>query len=159
MTNLIVRRKPWDLPRPSTEPEPYRWMLWDPLRQMAPFWTEEPPARFTPDFEMKETREGLVIKADLPGIKEEDLELTLTGNRLTITGKRDVETEETTDTYYTCERSYGTFSRVFTLPEGIDTGHQIQAELQDGVLTLILPKKTELKPRRIVVKGTKIRSS
>src|SRR5207245_3094631 len=112
----------------------------------------EEAARFTPDFEIKETKDGFVFKADLPGIKEKDLEVTMTGNRLTISGTRQAEKEESTDTYYACERSYGSFTRAFTLPEGTDGGNHIRAELNDGVLTLLLPKKPELKPRRIDVK-------
>jgi HSP20 family protein len=71
--------------------------------------------RFVPDFEVKETKEGFVFKADVPGIKEKDLEITMTGNRLTISGKREAEMEERSDTYYACERSYGSFTRAFTL--------------------------------------------
>jgi HSP20 family protein len=121
---------------------------------MAPFWQEEQPARFVPDFEVKETKEGFLFKADVPGIKEKDLEITMTGDRLTITGKREAEMQETTDTYYACERSYGSFTRSFTLPEGTGSGDRIQAELYQGVLTLLLPKKPELQPRRIELKVT-----
>jgi HSP20 family protein len=121
---------------------------------MAPFWQEEQPARFVPDFEVKETKEGFLFKADVPGIKEKDLEVTMTGDRLTITGKREAETKETTDTYYACERSYGSFTRSFTLPEGTGSGDRIHAELHQGVLTLLVPKKPELQPRRIELKVT-----
>jgi HSP20 family protein len=121
---------------------------------MAPFWSEEQPARFAPDFEVKETKEGFVFKADVPGVREKDLEITMTGNRLTITGKREAEMAERTDTYYACERSYGSFTRAFTLPEGTDAGDRIRAELNQGVLTLLLPKKPELQPRRIELKVT-----
>jgi HSP20 family protein len=119
---------------------------------MAPLWPGEQQARFTPEFEVKETKEGFLFKADVPGIKEKDLEITMTGNRLTITGKREEDTEERTDTYYVCERSYGSFTRSFTLPEGTG-GDRIQAALNKGVLTLLLPKKPELQPRRIELKG------
>jgi len=153
MGNLILRRNGGELPRASTEGEPLRWMRWDPFREMSPAWPgEEQPVRFAPDFEVKETREGFVFKADVPGIKEKDLEITMTGNRLTISGKREAEVVEKTDTYYACERSYGSFTRAFTLPEGTDGGNQIHAELREGVLTLFLPKKPELQPRRIEVK-------
>lgn len=155
MTNLIVRTNPGDLPRFSTEREPFRWMGWDPFREMAPFWPgEEQPVRFAPDFEVKETKAGFVFNADVPGIKEKDLEITMTGNRLTISGKREVEMEDGTDTYYARERSYGSFTRAFTLPEGTDGGDHIRASLHEGVLTLLLPKKPELQPRRIEVKAT-----
>ena len=154
MANLIVRRNAADLHRHSTEAERSPWMHWDPFQRMAPFWQEEQPARFVPDFEVKETKEGFLFKADVPGIKEKDLEVTMTGDRLTITGKREVEMKETTDTYYACERSYGSFTRSFTLPEGTGSGDRIHAELNQGVLTLLLPKKPELQPRRIELKVT-----
>ncbi len=155
MVNLIVRRNSGELPRLSPEREPFPWMHWDPFRQMAPFWPgEEQPVRFTPDFEVKETKEGFVFKADVPGVKEKDLEVNMTGNRLTISGKREAEMEEKTDTYYACERSYGSFTRAFTLPEGTDGDNHSRAELKEGVLTLLLPKKPELQPRRIEVKVT-----
>jgi len=122
---------------------------------MAPFWPgEEQAARFTPDFEVKETKEGFVFKADLPGVKEKDLEITMTGNRLTISGKREAEKGESTDTYYARECSYGGFRRAFTLPEGTDSDNHSRAELKEGVLTLLLPKKPDLQPRRIEVKAS-----
>jgi HSP20 family protein len=153
MTNPIVRGNAADLPRVPSEGERVRWMHWDPFRQMAPFSTgEELPARITPDFEIKETKEGFVFKADLPGFKEKDIDITMTGNRLTISGKREAEKEEATDTYYARECSYGAFTRAFTLPEGTDGNDNIRAELASGVLTLHLPKRPELQPKRIEVK-------
>lgn len=152
MTNLIVRRNPGEFHLHSTEAARLPLMHWDPFQRMAPLWPGEQQARFTPEFEVKETKEGFLFKADVPGIKEKDLEITMTGNRLTITGKREEDTEERTDTYYVCERSYGSFTRSFTLPEGTG-GDRIQAALNKGVLTLLLPKKPELQPRRIELKG------
>jgi HSP20 family protein len=129
-------------------------MRWDPFRQMAPFLTgEEQPVRFTPDFEVKETKDGFVFKADVPGIKEKDIEISMTGNRLTISGVREADDEVNADIYYARECSYGGFTRAFTLPEGIDDKH-IRAELNQGVLMLLLPKKPEQQPRRIEVKVT-----
>ena len=153
MTNLIVRSG--EPPRTSTQGEPFHWTRFDPFRQMAPFSTgEEQPARFAPDFEIKETKDGFVFKADVSGVKEKDLEISMTGNRLTISGKREADKDESTDTYYACERSYGSFTRAFTLPEGTLAGNHIRAELNQGVLTLLIPKKPELQPRRIEVKVT-----
>ena len=155
MSNVIVRSNGGELPRIPTEGEPFHWTHWDPFHRIAPFLTgEAQPARFTPDFEIKETKDGFVFRADVPGIKEKDLEITMTGNRLTISGNREAETEEKTDTYFACERSYGSFTRAFTLPEDTDGGNHIRAELKEGVLTLLLPKKPELQPRRIEVKVT-----
>ena len=151
MANVNVRRNGGELPRVPAEDEALHWMRWDPFRQMASVPGEEQPARFTPDFEVKETKDGFVFKADVPGIKETDLEITLTGNRLTISGKREAEKAGNTDIYYARECSYGGFTRAFTLPEGTDGDNRIRAELDQGVLTLILPKKPELQPRRIEV--------
>ena len=155
MSNLIVRTNGGALPRIPTVGEQFHWMPWDPFRRMAPALArEEEPMRFTPDFEIKETLEGFVFKADVPGIDEKDLEITMTGNRLTISGKREAELEEKADTYYANERSYGSFTRAFTLPEGTHDGNDIRAELNEGVLRLLIPKKPELQPRRIEVKVT-----
>jgi HSP20 family protein len=155
MPKLIIRNNGGELPRLSAEGEPYHWAPWDPFREMAPYWPgEEQPVRFAPDFEVKETIEGFVFKADVPGIKEKDLEITMTGNRLTISGKREAEKDQSTDTYYARERCYGGFTRAFTLPDGTDGNHHIRAELNDGVLTLFLPKKPEVQPMRIEVKVT-----
>src|SRR5688572_5716714 len=154
MANVNVRRNGGELPRVPAEDEPFPWMRWDPFRQMASVPGEEQPARFTPDFEIKETKDGFVFKADVPGIKEKDLEITMTGNRLTISGKRESEKEERADIYYARECSYGVFTRAFTLPEGTDGNNQIRAELHQGVLMLFLPKRPELQPRRIDVQVT-----
>jgi HSP20 family protein len=108
-------------------------------------------AAFSPAFEVKETKEGFQFKADVPGVAEKDLDITRTGNRLTITGRRESEKEEKHETYYTCERSYGSFTRSFTLPDGIDGDH-IRADLKDGVLTLLVPKTPEAQPQKIALK-------
>jgi HSP20 family protein len=160
MTNLTVRGTAGSLPRPSTEGENLRWVHWDPFREMAPSSTgEDFLARFAPAFEIKETKDGFVFKADLPGFKEKDIEITMTGNRLTVSGKREAEKEETTDTFYARECCYGAFTRAFTLPEGTDGNDNIRAELTSGVLTLHLPKRPELQPKRIEVKvGSKSKS-
>ena len=124
----------------------------DPFSEMVPTWLGEETAGFTPAFEVKETAAGFVFKADLPGVKEADLDVKLVQNRLSVTGKREEEKTEKTDTYYTYERSYGTFTRSFTLPEGIDA-EKIKAELKEGVLTIEIPKKPEVMPKKISVKA------
>jgi HSP20 family protein len=124
-------------------------MRWDPFAEMTPFAGE---AAFAPAFDVKETKDAFVFKADLPGIQEKDLEVKLNQNRLSISGKREQEKTEKSDTFYTYERSYGSFARAFTLPEGVD-GDNIKAELKEGVLTLTLPKRPELQPKKIAVKA------
>ena len=93
---------------------------------------------------------GVRSVLDVPGIKQADLDVSLTGNRLTITGKREAEKEDKGDTYYTYERSYGSFTRSFTLPEGVNAS-AIRADLHDGVLSVVLPKTPEAQPKKIPV--------
>lgn len=139
---------------PSFE-EPFRAIRnmfgWDPFREMAPFTSLE-RATFAPAFEVKETNDAYVFKADLPGVKESDLEVHVTGNRLTVGGKRESEKEEKNERYYTYERTYGSFSRSFTLPAGVDVD-KCNAHLESGVLTLTVPKKPEGQSKKIDVKA------
>lgn len=133
--------------------EPYRMMRdllsWDPFREIAPFMPRE-PVGFAPTFEVKETKDGYVFKADVPGVKEGDLDISVTGNRLTIAGKRESEKEEKGDTYYSCERSYGSFQRTFTLPEGVDMS-SVHGDLDKGVLTLSIKKMPSAQTKKIPI--------
>jgi HSP20 family protein len=137
------------------ELEPFRLMRemlgWDPFREMSPLINTGAPV-FSPAFEVKETKESFVFKADLPGVQEKDLEVTLTGNRLNVAGKRESEKEQKEDTYYTYERTYGSFNRTFTLPEQIDGAH-IKAELKAGELTIVVPKTPAAVAKKIPVAG------
>jgi HSP20 family protein len=107
-------------------------------------------AEFAPAFEVKETKDAFVFKADLPGVKESDLEVSVVGNRLTLAGKREAEKEEKEETYYTFERTYGSFSRTFTLPSQLDTAN-VKAELKGGELTVIVPKEAAAVAKKIPV--------
>jgi HSP20 family protein len=135
--------------------DPLRYMRdlvnWDPFREMSPY-VPQAPTGFIPSFDVKETKDGYLFRADVPGVKESDIEVTLTGNRLTVSGKREFEKHEQSDTFYMFERSYGDFTRSFTLPEGIDA-NAVSADLKDGVLTLSLKRMPELQPKKIVVKS------
>jgi HSP20 family protein len=124
----------------------------DPFRELSRGFLGE-GGNFVPSFEVKETKDSFIFKADLPGLKEDDLEVSLSGNILTISGQRQEEKKDEGERYYAYERSYGSFTRSFTLPDGVDPEH-VQAELKDGVLTLVAPKKPEVQPKRIDVKGT-----
>lgn len=131
---------------------------WDPFREMEPFFFAQERA-FMPNFEVSETKDSYLFKADLPGIQESDLKLSLTGNRLTISGKRESTSEKKDDThkdatYYVCECSYGEFSRSFTLPDGADTEH-VKAELTNGELSIVIPKKPGAQTKQIPVQGGK----
>ncbi len=160
MANVTIRKQNGDKPIAATPTEqtwdPWRTMRsllsWDPFREMAPFPAfEERTIAFSPAFDIKETKEAYLFKADVPGIQDKDLEVTMTGNRLTVSGKRDEEKEEKSERYYAYERNYGSFSRSFTLPEGTDT-ENLRASLDAGVLTISVPKKPEVQPKRIAVK-------
>lgn len=121
---------------------------WDPFRTMEPFSLTEERV-FLPRFEVLENKEGYLFRADMPGVKDCDLNISLTGNRLLISGKRDCKQEHGT-TYYVYERCYGDFNRVFTLPEGAD-GEHMSACLTDGVLCLTVPKKPGAQTKLIPV--------
>lgn len=125
---------------------------WDPFREISRITGGE--MTFHPTFEIRETKDSYVFKADLPGVKQDDLDVSLTGNRLTISGQREQEKRDEGDQYFTTERVYGSFARTFTLPDGIDSEH-VKAELKDGVLTVAVPKKPEVQPKRISVSGSK----
>jgi HSP20 family protein len=105
---------------------------------------------FAPDFEVRETENAYVFRADVPGVVQKDLEIQLTGNVLAIAGERKAESVHEGERYFAVERGYGRFSRSFALPEGTD-GEHVTADLKDGVLTVSVPKKPEVQPRRISV--------
>jgi len=158
MANIAIRKDDGNRPTPVQSSPTHHWepmrllrdlMGWDPFVEMAPLVQRYPEA-FAPSFEVKETKDSYVFKADVPGVKESDIEVTLTGNRLSISGKREVEHKEQTDTFYTYERSYGDFTRSFTLPEGVNADG-VAADLKDGVLTVSLRKRPELQPKKIQV--------
>ena len=102
-------------------------------------------------FDLYETGDDFVVTATLPGLKPEDLDISVQGNMLTISGelKSDEQGNEQR-TYYNRERRYGKFSRQVTLPAGIQ-GDRIQATFEHGVLKLQIPKAEEMKPRRIQI--------
>jgi HSP20 family protein len=154
MANLI-KRENRDVTRsasPELRLDPFRMMdallRWDPFR--GDWGNSNPSPAFVPGFDVKETKEAYVITADLPGVRDDDLELSLTGNMLTISGKREDELREEGETYYAMERSYGTFARTFTLPDGGDADN-VTADLKRGVLTLRVPKRPEVQPKRIEI--------
>jgi HSP20 family protein len=135
--------------------DPWRVMrsllAWDPFSEMAPFPAGDDRAlAVTPPFDVKETKEAYEFKADVPGIQDKDLEVTLTGNRLTVSGKRESEKEDKSDRYYAYERSYGSFTRSFTLPDGADAD-KLRASLEKGVLAITVPKRPEVQAKKIAV--------
>ena len=132
-------------------------MTWDPFSDMVPLLGSLPMEGIMASFDVKETPTTFVFKADLPGFAEKDLDITAVGDRLTIAGHRRDEREDKGDTYYVSERRYGSFTRTFTLPDGIDIGH-VNAELKHGVLTVTVPRVAPAPARKILVKSTSVKA-
>jgi len=107
-------------------------------------------AAWAPAVDIFETEHELVVKADLPDIKPEELDIRVENNILTIRGERKFEKKVTEDKYLRVERSYGSFSRSFSLANTVNA-EAIKAEYKNGVLTLTIPKREEAKPKQIKV--------
>jgi HSP20 family protein len=140
---------------------------YDPLREMMqqmrhqlfhqhleqPF--EETPvagAGWSPLVDVFEDSEGITLKVELPEVDVNDVDIQVEGNALTLRGERKLENVEKQEGYHRLERSYGAFSRRFTLPSTVETGN-VTARSRDGVLRIFLPKKAETKPRQIKVQA------
>ena len=154
MANIIKRTNDGNQPAELDPLRVMREMLrWDPFREMAPMFSGGERTAFVPHFDVTENQDSYLFKADVPGVKDGDIDITLNGRQLQISGKRDVENEQTNDTYYTYERQFGTFTRTFTLPDSADVDHA-KSELRDGVLTLVIPKKAEAQAKKIPVSAS-----
>jgi HSP20 family protein len=151
----ITRRG--ERPVPPQQWDPMRRLRdffdWDPFAEMTPFRGGE-ALTFQPSFEVKETKDSYVFKADMPGVAEKDIDISLTDNRLTVSGTRHCEERNEEERFYAYECAYGSFTRSFTLPEGIDAEH-VSAELDNGVLTLVIPKRPETQPRKISLNASR----
>ena len=108
---------------------------------------------FVPRVNIVETELGYEVSADLPGINPDDVSVELHEGQLTISGSRNQETAEEGKTFHRVERSFGEFKRVISIPELIDEDG-IQADYDNGVLTVSLPKSEKLKPTRIAIKAS-----
>lgn len=118
-------------------------LAWDPF-------TGRPASAFAPTFEVKETVDSFIVKADVPGVKDEDLDIAVHNSILSVSGSRAAEERKDGEAYSLYERQFGSFSRSFQLPELAD-GEKIAASLEHGVLTLTIGKKAEAKPRKIAL--------
>ena len=106
--------------------------------------------RWVPSMDLVETDEHFVLRADLPGLSEQDVAIELEDNVLTVSGERKAEHEEKKEGFYRMERSFGQFRRSLTLPEGVDAD-AIAATFDKGVLEVRIPKPEERKPRRVAI--------
>jgi HSP20 family protein len=137
--------------------------MWDPFRilmsdlfgpELAGGGLVSGERTFAPDIEVKESKDAFLFNADLPGVKDSDVEINVDGNRLTLSGKREEEHRSEEDRYFAYERSFGSFSRSFVMPDNADM-ENIKADLREGVLRVEVPKKAEAKPKRIPIGAKK----
>lgn len=149
-----------EVPSPTQEEQPFYSLqremnrLFDDFFRsfdIAPLrWGTEPFKGFHPLVDLKENDKEFLIKAELPGIDEKDIEVNLFDDHLTIRGEKKEEKEDKGSNYHRIERSYGSFNRVIPLPEKVDT-KKVTASFKNGVLSITLPKTEEAK-----TKGTKV---
>jgi HSP20 family protein len=138
---------------------------WEPLRELNSLQSEmnrlfntafdsgaSGPAlqRWVPPMDLVESGDQFVLRADLPGMSEEDIQIELEDGTLTVSGERKAEHEQREEGFHRVERSFGTFARSLTLPKGID-GDAVSASFDRGVLEIRIPKPEERKPRRISI--------
>jgi HSP20 family protein len=108
---------------------------------------------WAPSVDIYENKDQIVLEAELPGMKQENFDLSVEKNVITLRGERKFEKTDETDNYHRVERSYGSFTRSFTLPQTV-SAEGATAEYNNGVLRVTLPKREETKARRIQVTGT-----
>jgi HSP20 family protein len=125
--------------------------MFEGLGLVPPFIEENALAAWTPACDVYETEKAIVLKVELPGIKKENVVVSIENNLLTIHGERKFEEETKRENYFRVERSYGEFFRSFTLPNYIEPA-KIIAEFKEGLLEVVLPKREEAKPKQIEVK-------
>lgn len=106
--------------------------------------------RWVPAMDLVETDDHLVLRADLPGMRRDDVEIEIKDRALTVSGERRAEQEEKAEGYYRVERAFGRFSRSLTLPEGIEAD-AVEADFADGVLEIRIPKPAERQPHRVEI--------
>lgn len=135
---------------------------WDPFREIlrgdplsdVPGFERAWGSSYLPEVEVKETPEAFLITADVPGVREEDLDVSITGSVLSVSGKREEDVRDEGPHYFSSERSYGSFCRSFTLPDGCDA-ENVKADLKNGVLMVTVPKKGGQQARRVEIGAKK----
>jgi HSP20 family protein len=142
---------------------------WDPFAEMADlrremdhifgeFFGRTPSsmaateAMWSPLVDIHETKDSFLLMAELPGVKQEDVEVSVEGDTLTLKGERKREAEVKEDQYHRIERSYGRFERSILLPSVVDP-NRVKATYRDGVLEIQLPKKEEAKPKAVKIEA------
>ena len=105
-----------------------------------------------PAVDISETGDKITVKAEVPGLEAKDIEISMVGDTMTIKGEKKLEREEKEENYHMVERSYGSFTRAMKLPGTVDAD-KVEASYKNGVLTVVLPKKEEVKPKAIEIKA------
>jgi HSP20 family protein len=143
---------------------------WEPFRELATLQNEmnrlfntafdTPPGgnggtlrRWMPAMDLVETADHFVLRADLPGLSQEDVNIEVEDRVLTVSGERKTEHESSKEGYHRIERAFGSFSRALTLPDGVDP-EAVEASFDRGVLEVRIPKPEQRKPRRIEIDGS-----
>jgi len=120
------------------------------------FFNDFPPAmrrsgeNWMPSVDIMEKDGEMILRCEIPGMNEKDIDLKIEGNVLTLKGEKKQENENKGDNYHRVESYYGVFARSFTLPQTVDT-EKIRADYKNGVLTVTIPQKPEVRPREIPV--------
>jgi HSP20 family protein len=112
--------------------------------------TEWSEGVWNPSVDISETKDNVIIKAEMPGLNKEDVKISMQDNMLTLTGEKKQEKEEKETNYHRIERSYGAFSRSFSIPTSVKSD-KIRATYKDGILSITLPKTEEVKPKEIPI--------
>ena len=129
---------------------PYGLTNWDPFRGLLTIQEDTNRLFWVPSMDVEETVEEIVVRAELPGMKKEEIHLQAQGDTLVLTGERAQESRTGERTLHLVERSYGKFHRVIQLPAEVD-GTRAKAGYENGVLAIRLPKREESKPREIAI--------
>jgi HSP20 family protein len=151
MTDLIRWRKgeDWGLTHMRREMD----RLFDRFSEAWPFRGSAETGRWMPSLDVSETDKELIVRAELPGMDPKEIDISLTGNRLTIKGERKHEREEKKENFHLVERSSGSFSRSIQLPVEV-SADKIKATYKDGVLSMSMPKTAPEAFKKIEVKAT-----
>ncbi|HEX6099991.1 MAG TPA: Hsp20/alpha crystallin family protein [Thermoanaerobaculia bacterium] len=123
--------------------------LWEPFFRFPFFPESQQAAGWSPAVDVLEETDRIIVKVEAPGMDEKDLRITFEDGILTVSGERQFERKDDRN-YHRIERSYGTFTRTFTLPRSVDAA-QIVANYRNGVLEIEIPKKEESRPKQIQI--------
>jgi HSP20 family protein len=125
--------------------------LWDSFFQRGPARRVEEGAEWLPSLDVSETKNDIVVKAEVPGMDAKEIDISLSGDTLTLKGEKKQEKEEKAENYHLIERSYGAFTRSIRLPVNVQSD-KISASYKNGVLKITLPKSEEAKTKEIKIK-------